>query len=54
VASFHHLTTKKKGLANPRKGFLRIKKKKIATSRGKKKQLEVARFRQCVALDRQN
>jgi hypothetical protein len=27
VANFRHLATQKKGLANPTKGFLRIKKK---------------------------
>jgi hypothetical protein len=43
VANFRHLATKTKGLANPTKGSLIIKKK-FAISRGKKKKLEVARF----------
>jgi hypothetical protein len=42
----------KKGLANPTKGFLRIffKNRHILT----KKNLEVARFRQCGPVGRQN
>jgi hypothetical protein len=42
----------KKKLANPTKGFLRIFLKNCHVSR--KKKLEVARFRQCVPLGRQN
>jgi hypothetical protein len=42
---------KKKGLANPTNGFLRIFLKIRHISR--KKKLKVARFRQCVPLGRQ-
>jgi hypothetical protein len=42
---------KKKRLAYPTKGFLRLKKKNRHISR--KKKLEVARFKQCVPLGRQ-
>jgi hypothetical protein len=54
VANFPHLVTEKKrrGLANPTKGFLRIFFKIRHISR--KKKLEVARFSQCVSLGRQN
>jgi hypothetical protein len=37
VANFRRLATKKKGLANPTKGILRIFYKELAISRGKKK-----------------
>jgi hypothetical protein len=43
---------KKKGLANPTKGFLRIFVQNSPYL--EKKKLEVARFRQCVPLGRQN
>jgi hypothetical protein len=52
VANFRHLATKKKGLANPTNGFLRISLKNSPYL--EKKKLEVARFRQCVSLGRQN
>jgi hypothetical protein len=43
---------KKKGLANPTKGFLRFKKNNSPYLG--QKNLEVARFRQCVPVGRQN
>jgi len=43
---------KKKGLANPIKGFLRFKRKK--TPYLDQKNLEVAIFRQCVPVGRQS
>jgi hypothetical protein len=43
---------KKRGLANPTKGFLRFKKKNQSPYLDQKI-LEVARFRQCVPVSRQ-
>jgi hypothetical protein len=52
VASFRHLTTKNKGLANLTKGILGIFKNKSPYL--EEKRLEVARFRQRVTVGRQN
>jgi len=51
--NFHNLETKKKGVANPIKEFLRFKKKK-KTPYLDQKNLEVAIFRQCVPVGRQS
>jgi hypothetical protein len=52
LANFHNLTTpQKKGLANPTNGFLRFKKEHAPNL--DQKNLEVARFRQCVLVGRQ-
>jgi hypothetical protein len=49
---FSPLADRKKGLANPTKGFLRIFFKNLPYLEEKK--LEVIRFRQCVPLGRHN
>jgi hypothetical protein len=51
LANFRNLATKKKGLANPTKGFFRFFFKKSPYV--DPKSLEVARFRQCVPVVRQ-
>ncbi len=51
---FSPLFTEKKGLEIPRKGVLRFFFFLISFLKEKKKKLEVARFRQCVPLGRQN
>jgi len=52
LAGFRNLATKKKGLANPTKGFLRFLKKHSPYL--DQKNLEVARFRQCFPVGRLN
>jgi len=52
VVNFCQLATKKRGLANPTKGFLKIKKKNSPYHEEKK--LEVDKFKQCVPLGCQN
>jgi hypothetical protein len=52
LANFRNMATKKKRLANPTKGFLEMKKRNRHILTQKKS--EIATFRQCVPVGRQN